>query len=193
MKKRHLLWLSVNSSYSHSSLALPLLHAACREIDGWEWSVLETTVGEDAAETAVRLAAADCDLVCATLYLFNRNAVLEILRRFHLLHPELPIAVGGPECLGGGAEELLARFSFLHVAFRGEGEELFPRFLKEFPESLKKRILPESGNGVFADWAASPRSMPWRKSWRFCVRAESVRSGCWTGRSISRHPAERLF
>ena len=109
MKKRHLLWLSVNSSYSHSSLALPLLHTACREIDGWEWSVLETTVGEDAAETAVRLAASDCDLVCATLYLFNRNAVLEILQRFHLLQPELPIAVGGPECLGDGAEELLAR------------------------------------------------------------------------------------
>lgn len=179
VKKRHLRWLSVNSSYSHSSLALPLLHAACREIDGWEWSVLETTVGEDAAETAVRLAASDCDLVCATLYLFNRNAVLEILQRFHLLQPDVPIAVGGPECLGNGAEELLARFSFLHVVFRGEGEELFPRFLKGFPESLKNRILPESGNGVFADWAASPPPVldPFFRTDRPFVQMETSR-GC---------------
>ena len=160
MRNRRLQWLSVNCSYSHSSLALPLLHTACREIAGWEWSALETTIAEDAAEVAVTLASSPCDLLCATLYLFNRNAVLEILRRFHVLSPEVPIVVGGPECLGDGAEELLARFPFLRTAFRGEGEEEFPRFLKEFPESLNRRILPETGAGVFAQWTSAPSPIP---------------------------------
>ncbi len=47
-----LLWLSVNCSYSHSSLALPLLHQACANINSWQWVSLETTLEEDPAWTA---------------------------------------------------------------------------------------------------------------------------------------------
>ena len=116
---RKLVWLSVNCSYSHSSLALPLLHAASVGIGGWEWSVLETTLEADRAETALELAARKPDLVCATLYLFNRDAVMEILERLHALMPECRIAVGGPECLGEGAREILDCCPFVGTVFRG--------------------------------------------------------------------------
>ena len=156
MKEKRLVWLSVNCSYSHSSLALPLLHSACREVSGWSWEAQETTVEDDPASVAADLAARDGCLVCATLYLFNRRAVLEILGRFHALSPAVPIAVGGPECLGEGAETLLAQYPFIRTVFRGEGEEEFPRFLNRFSTDEKRQIVPECGSGVFRDWASSP-------------------------------------
>lgn len=155
MKEKRLVWLSVNCSYSHSSLALPLLHAACRGVSGWRWEALETTIEDDPASVAAELAARSGDLVCATLYLFNRRFVLEILGRFHALSPAVPIAVGGPECLGGGADALLSQYPFIRTVFRGEGEEEFPRFLSSFSADGKREIVPEGGSGVFLNWASS--------------------------------------
>ena len=43
-RRYRLVFLTVNSSYSHSSLALPLLHAACRDLVAWEWFRCDTTV-----------------------------------------------------------------------------------------------------------------------------------------------------
>ena len=154
---RKLVWLSVNCSYSHSSLALPLLHAASVGIGGWEWSVLETTLEADRAETALELAARKPDLVCATLYLFNRDAVMEILERLHALMPECRIAVGGPECLGEGAQEILDCCPFVGTVFRGEGEEVFPEFLRTFSSGERRRqIVPEQETAIFHAWATAP-------------------------------------
>ncbi len=178
--KRRLLWLSVNSSYSHVSLALPLIHAACGEMPEWEWIVLETTVAEDRAEAAARLAAMRGDLLCTTLYLFNRDAVVEILERFHTLEPDCRITAGGPECLGEGAEELLKRLPFLLAVFRGEGEALFPEFLKRFPAMENAgRILPPGRNAVFKTWEHSipPAADPFFRTDRPFVQMETSR-GC---------------
>ena len=34
-----ILWLDINSSYSHSSVALPAIHAQVDGRDEWEWCV----------------------------------------------------------------------------------------------------------------------------------------------------------
>ena len=90
--------MSVNSSYSHSSLALPILHSAAEHVADWHWSVTECTVAEDPAEIAMQIADKKPDLVGATLYLFNRNHLLDILGRLHALVPQTRIVLGGPEC-----------------------------------------------------------------------------------------------
>ena len=35
-----ILWLDINSSYSHSSVALPAIHAQVDGRDEWEWCVV---------------------------------------------------------------------------------------------------------------------------------------------------------
>ena len=155
-RERRLVWLSVNCSYSHSSLPLPLLHTACAGTEGWEWSVLETTVEADSASAALDLAGRNPDLLCATLYLFNRKAVIEILERVHALRPECHIAVGGPECLGEGAEEVLKRHPFIRTVFRGEGEGVFPDFLTHFASAPVRSVIPPDGNAVFEQWETLP-------------------------------------
>ena len=157
-EKHRLLFLTVNSSFSHSSLALPLLHNACRELDSWEWVRCDTTNTGNVLATVQAVCDARCDLVVADLYLFNRQMTLDILQRYHAIDPACRIAVGGPECLGEGAAELLKDFPWLDCVFRGEGEEEFRNYLANFTENASRThyILPADGCGVYENWAASP-------------------------------------
>ena len=41
-----LLWIDLNSSYAHSSLALPALHAQTGDMAGVEWEVVSATINE---------------------------------------------------------------------------------------------------------------------------------------------------
>lgn len=158
-QKRHrLLFLTVNCSFSHSSLALPLLHNAARDLTNWEWLRCDLTNDGDILSAVREIAASNCDLLVTDLYLFNRVTALEILQRIHTLKPECRIAVGGPECLGDGAVELLQQYSWLDRVFRGEGEEIFREYLEHFDENVEaaERIVPAHGNAVYEKWASSP-------------------------------------
>lgn len=157
-EKYRLLFLTVNCSFSHSSLALPLLHNACRELDSWEWVRCDTTNTGNVLATVQAMCDAQCDLVVTDLYLFNRQTALDILQRYHFIDPACRIAVGGPECLGEGATELLNDFPWLDRVFQGEGEEAFRSYLANFAQNSDRThyILPENGCGVYENWAASP-------------------------------------
>lgn len=156
--KRRLVFLTVNSSFSHSSLALPLLHSACSDLTGWEWHRCDITTAQDSLNAVREIYALQCDLLVTTLYLFNRPKALEILQRYHTLAPECRIAAGGPECLGTGAQDLLDEYPWLDCVFRGEGEEMFRYYLENFDtfDRTKNRILPPEGNGVYKEWTSSP-------------------------------------
>ena len=116
-----LVWLGIQSSYSHSSLALPLLANACANVSGWEWERVDGVLGDDPFESARKVVAKEPDLVCASLYLFNRDLTLDILKRVKCLKSDVRIAVGGPENLGDGAVELLKTTPSVDFACRGEG------------------------------------------------------------------------
>ena len=148
---KHLVFLTLNCSFSHSGMVLPMLHSACAGLEDWQWHRVESTTDDDLSVIASQIAAHEPDLVCATCYLFNRCEVLDVLGRVHALCPECRIAVGGPEALGEGAEKLL-NCSFIHAVFRGEGETEFRKFLQN---GLPGGIFPADGNGVFEEWAES--------------------------------------
>ena len=176
-----LVFLTVNSSYSHSSLALPLLHSACCDLDGWEWFRCDTTNSGDVMSTVREICRYDCDLLVTDLYLFNRKIALDILQRYHELAPDCRIAVGGPECLGDGAEELRNSYPWLDAVFRGEGEEIFRDYLLNFQADSPAncRIIPPDGNAVFAGWSESdyPVNDPFFDTAKPFVQIETQR-GC---------------
>ncbi|MBP5673398.1 MAG: radical SAM protein, partial [Victivallales bacterium] len=168
-----LVWLSIQSSYSHSSLALPLLANACADVSGWEWERVDGVLGDDPFDVARQVVAKEPDLVCASLYLFNRDLTLDILKRVKRLKPDVRIAVGGPENLGDGAAELLRTTPSVDFACRGEGEPIMPVLLERLKNGTDLADVPgllyrsddgtvvDNGqSGLMADWAASP--MPCR-------------------------------
>ena len=176
-----LLFLTVNCSFSHSSLALPLLHSACKDLPNWEWLRCDTTNGGDIMSTVSAIYACQPDVLAVDLYLFNRQCALEILERYHALNPRCRIVAGGPECLGSGAEDLLKSYPWLDCVFRGEGENIFRQYLEEFDSSgiPAGRILPAEGNAYAEKWSVSdyPVNDPFFTADKPFVQIETSR-GC---------------
>lgn len=123
-----ILWLDLNSSYAHSSLALPALHAQIKDNLTWEWDRASATVNENPGMIAGEISRKRPDMIAATCWLFNHEALIHILSRVHALLPQCRIILGGPEFLGDN-EGFLRRNPFVDCVFRGEGEEMFPRWL----------------------------------------------------------------
>lgn len=125
-----LLWLDLNSSYAHSSLALPALHAqVAGSVDDVEWFRHSATINESPGMIAAEVYRYAPDVVAATCWLFNHEVLLHVLARVHALLPKTKILLGGPEFLGDNAE-FLRSSSFVTAVFRGEGEESFSEWLR---------------------------------------------------------------
>lgn len=149
---RKFLFLSVNSSFSHSSLALPMLHNAAKDVHGWHWELLECTINEDNAEIALKAAEKFPDLLGCSLYIFNTDFVMDVLSRFHALCPGCKIIIGGPECAGDAAFGLLQRYPFIDTVFRGEAEGLFTDYLKNFPDNAPHSVIPACSSAYYEKW-----------------------------------------
>lgn len=123
-----ILWIDLNSSYAHSSLALPALHAQVANDNSIEWEVVSTTINENIGMIVDEIYRHKPDILAATAWLFNHEQLLHITARLKALLPQSCIILGGPEFLGEN-EDFLRKNSFIDCVFRGEGEEAFPKWL----------------------------------------------------------------
>ena len=124
-----LLWLDLNCSYAHSSLALPALHAQVMHRADVEWVVVRTTTGEPLGTVVDAIYAQHPDVVAATAWLFTHEHLLHIISRVKALMPHVRVILGGPEFLGDN-EEYLHRHPEVDCVLRGEGEESFAQWLE---------------------------------------------------------------
>lgn len=124
-----ILWLDLNSSYAHSSLALPALHAQIATDSSIEWKTVSATINENPGMVTGTIYRHQPNIVAATNWLFNHEELLHILSRVKALLPHCCVILGGPEFLGDN-EEFLRKNTFINCVFRGEGEEAFPLWLQ---------------------------------------------------------------
>lgn len=123
-----ILWIDLNSSYAHSSLALPALHAQVKDNPDYEWETVSATINENIGPVVDEICRRQPDILAATCWLFNHEQLLHITSRAKALLPHTHLILGGPEFLGDN-EAFLRRNPFVDCVFRGEGEEQFPRWL----------------------------------------------------------------
>lgn len=123
-----ILWIDLNSSYAHSSLALPALHAQVKDSSEYEWSIVSATINENTGMTVDEICRHQPDILAATCWLFNHEALMHIVSRVKALLPKACVILGGPEFLGEN-EAFLRRNPFVDCVFRGEGEVEFPKWL----------------------------------------------------------------
>lgn len=123
-----LLWIDLNSSYAHASLALPALHAQVADDESVTWEVVSATINEQAGMIVDEVCRHRPDIIAATAWLFNHEQLLHIVARVKTLLPDCRVVLGGPEFLGDN-ETYLHRNPFIDCVFRGEGEEAFPQWL----------------------------------------------------------------
>lgn len=124
-----ILWLDINSSYSHSSVALPAIHAQVSGCDEWEWCVVRGTINDNPGALAAAVAERKPDVIAATFWLFTHQMQIEVLSRAVQLLDQVKVVCGGPEFLGDN-EAFLRRNPFVTAVVRGEGEETLPEFLR---------------------------------------------------------------
>lgn len=123
-----ILWIDLNSSYAHSSLALPALHAQIMTDPSIEWEIVSATINENTGMIVDEIYRHRPDILAATTWLFNREQLMHVASRVKALLPEACLVLGGPEFLGDN-EEFLRKNPFVDCVFRGEGEEVFPQWL----------------------------------------------------------------
>ena len=133
-----ILWIDLNSSYTHSSLALPALHAQVKDCTEWEWEIVSATINENVGMVVDEICHHQPDILAGTCWLFNHEALMHITSRVKAILPNVCLILGGPEFLGDN-EAFLRRNPFVDCVFRGEGEEGFARWLKcwDKPEEWK--------------------------------------------------------
>ncbi len=122
-------FLAVNCSYAHTSLAAMCLRAMVDE-SVWDWQTVEVTVKDDPVRVLAQILEAKPDVVAATLYLFNHEFVAGLLRTFREARPDCHVVVGGPECLGANERLVVGGDGFAEIVVRGEGERAFPNLLE---------------------------------------------------------------
>ena len=123
-----ILWIDLNSSYAHSSLALPALHAQIMTDPSIEWEIVSATINENTGMIVDGIYRHRPDILAATTWLFNHEQLMHVASRVKALLPEACLVLGGPEFLGDN-EEFLRKNPFVDCVFRGEGEEVFPQWL----------------------------------------------------------------
>lgn len=123
-----ILWIDLNSSYAHSSLALPALHAQIMTDPSIEWEIVSATINENTGMIVDEIYRHRPDILAATTWLFNHEQLMHVASRVKALLPEACLVLGGPEFLGDN-EEFLRQNPFVDCVFRGEGEEVFPQWL----------------------------------------------------------------
>ena len=123
-----ILWIDLNSSYAHSSLALPALHAQLQEKEEWTWETVSATINENTSSIVKEICSRRPDILAATAWLFNHEKLLHIISRCKALLPQSCCILGGPEFLGDN-ETFLRNNPFVDAVFRGEGEEQFRQWI----------------------------------------------------------------
>ena len=136
-----ILWLDLNCSYAHSSLALPALHAQVMHRTDVEWVVVRTTINEAVGATVDAIYAHRPDVVAATAWLFTHEHLLHIIARVKALLPHTVVVLGGPEFLGDN-EEYMKVHREVDCVLRGEGEESFARWLEVWSDAAGWGDIP---------------------------------------------------
>ena len=133
-----ILWIDLNSSYAHSSLALPALHAQIKGNTDYEWEIVSATINENLGTVVDEIYRHKPDILASTCWLFNHEALMHIVSRVKALLPESCLILGGPEFLGDN-EAFLRRNPYVDCVFRGEGEEGVSQWLTcwKQPEAWK--------------------------------------------------------
>ena len=134
-----ILWIDLNSSYAHSSLALPALHAQVKDCTEYEWEIVSATINENVGMVVDEICRHTPDILAGTCWLFNHETLMHIASRVKAILPNIRLILGGPEFLGDN-EAFLRRNPFVDCVFRGEGEEGFSHWLKcwDKPERWNK-------------------------------------------------------
>ncbi len=117
---------AVNASYTHTSLALLCLKAACADLDV---TTKEYSINDTAERVCGELYLLDCDVYLFGCYIWNLPFLEQVTSRLKAVKPECSIVFGGPE-VSYDTESFMQMHPYVDLCVRGEGDESVPALLR---------------------------------------------------------------
>ncbi len=134
-----ILLTTLHSKYIHASLALPYLKAFCSDICT-DVHICEYSVNEPKDVVLAQIMALQPDVICFSVYLWNRLATLELVDCIKLIHPEIRVVLGGPEVSFESQAIFLAHP--IDCIIRGEGEIPLRHILNCWQDGVAPDLIP---------------------------------------------------
>lgn len=136
-----ILWLDINSSYSHSSLAIPSLQAQLphKLEQSVDWKLISITISSLESSAIRDIIDYNPDVILSTIWLFNKEYTLNLLSKVSQLIKPI-IILGGPEFLGSNIEFLNSN-RYVASVFRGDGEEVYAEFIQKLINKEDWRVI----------------------------------------------------
>ena len=129
-----------NSRFTHSSLALRYLDAACRNA-GHDVSLYEPTIQTPLTSALMEVYRRRPEVVGIAVHIWNREASLALAAAIKQVIPDTWVLVGGPE-VTYSAQTVLAANPAIDAVIMGEGDQLFPLVVSDLAELGVLRSRP---------------------------------------------------
>ncbi|MBE5796126.1 MAG: DUF4080 domain-containing protein [Clostridiales bacterium] len=139
------------SQYIHMPLAPFCLKAAVEEaLPGAQVTICDLNINDTQEDLLAAVIATAPDVLGISLYIWNRECALRLIRRVKALHPEMTVLIGGPEATFSVDETF--REAPVDYLLRGAGEESLPALLRCLAEGGDPSAIPgvcfRTGSGL---------------------------------------------
>ncbi len=150
----HVYLVTLNSRFTHTSLAIHQLAAALRHAKV-RVSVGEWSINGDVYAILRTLYESNADLVAFSTYIWNREETLLLAEELKRLRPDGGILLGGPE-VSFGARALLETKSFVDCIIAGEGEKALVELACGKPYATIPGLVYRDGDHIKDQGQAPP-------------------------------------
>ena len=134
------LFVAINSSYTHSAPAVYALKRACNEA-GFPATCQEWSINSKREQVLAAILAEQADVICFSAYIWNIEYLERLLWGLRPLLPQAFLFMGGPQ-VHGEKTALWPRFPMVDALLFGEGEALLPQLLAKIEDGDAKPALP---------------------------------------------------
>ncbi|QFR48280.1 B12-binding domain-containing radical SAM protein [Sulfurimonas lithotrophica] len=126
---------TLNSRYTHSSLALRYIYANLNEFQT-NAKILEFNINDSLQSVAEKLLNENPDIIGLGTYIWNASQIRELIHILKKVSPETTVVLGGPEV---SHEPFRVDYSDADYIIQGEGDLAFYQLCKEIKISKKTK------------------------------------------------------
>ncbi|QOP40257.1 B12-binding domain-containing radical SAM protein [Sulfurimonas marina] len=132
---------TLNSRYTHTSLALRYLYANMQELQN-DTTIMEFSINDAMQSVAEKILDEKPNILGLGVYIWNASQIHELIHIIKRVSPETKIVLGGPEV---SYEPFRVDFSDADFIIKGEGDVAFYELCKNIVENnAHERITPLS-------------------------------------------------
>lgn len=153
-----ILLCSLNAKYVHTNLAIRHLGRVGQKYPGHTVWIRDYTINQPLDAVVQEIHRLQPDWIALSVYIWNRQESLRLIRKLKRINPRWVILVGGPE-VAFDPGQLLLREPDLDLIVSGEGEKPFAALLEGIPHADIPGLTYRDGERIHTNAPGAPTDM----------------------------------